>query len=180
MREVVGKLDGVHIVYTGIRNNVCNSLIAACMKTGVFTTALSVPFRRSCLSLQVRPWLDWLDQRPSRPRRWARPSRSSSGSREATIPSRSGEPSCGAPTANPRPRAGWASSSTTSATRCVNASTRSSGACAPRSDARQRLCSAPCWNRSHKPLPSPGACLRPDLCVAKRRRSSGYGCGFAP
>ena len=41
VQEVSGKLDGAHIVYTGIRNNVCNSLIAACTKTGVRITVVA-------------------------------------------------------------------------------------------------------------------------------------------
>ncbi len=41
VREMVGKLDGVHLVYTGIRNNVCNSLIAVSMKTGVRITVVA-------------------------------------------------------------------------------------------------------------------------------------------
>ena len=41
IREVAGKLDGAHLVYAGIRNNVCNSLIAACIKTGVRITVVA-------------------------------------------------------------------------------------------------------------------------------------------
>ncbi len=39
--EIQGKLDGAHLVYVGIRNNVCNSLIAACTKVGVRITAVT-------------------------------------------------------------------------------------------------------------------------------------------
>ncbi len=39
--EIHGKLDGAHLVYVGIRNNVCNSLIAACTKVGVRITAVT-------------------------------------------------------------------------------------------------------------------------------------------
>jgi ornithine carbamoyltransferase len=41
MREVHGNLDGVHLVYVGVRNNVCNSLIAGCTKVGVRITAVT-------------------------------------------------------------------------------------------------------------------------------------------
>jgi ornithine carbamoyltransferase len=39
--EVRGKLDGAHLVYVGIRNNVCNSLIVGCTKAGVRITAVT-------------------------------------------------------------------------------------------------------------------------------------------
>jgi len=39
--EVRGKLEGAHMVYVGIRNNVCNSLIEACTKAGVRITAVT-------------------------------------------------------------------------------------------------------------------------------------------
>ena len=39
--EVRGKLEGAHVVYVGIRNNVCNSLIEACTKAGVRITAVT-------------------------------------------------------------------------------------------------------------------------------------------
>lgn len=41
MIEVRGKLDGAHVVYTGILNNVCNSLIVACTKAGVRITIVT-------------------------------------------------------------------------------------------------------------------------------------------
>mgnify|MGYP001202953109 CR=1 FL=1 len=41
VQEVAGKLDGAHIVYTGIRNNVCNSLIVAATKAGVRITVVA-------------------------------------------------------------------------------------------------------------------------------------------
>ena len=39
--EVRGSLEGAHLVYTGILNNVCNSLIVACTKTGVKITVVT-------------------------------------------------------------------------------------------------------------------------------------------
>jgi ornithine carbamoyltransferase len=39
--EVRGRLEGAHLVYTGIRNNVCNSLVAACTKAGVRITVVT-------------------------------------------------------------------------------------------------------------------------------------------
>ncbi len=41
IREIRGKLDGAHLVYVGIRNNVCNSLIAGCTKAGVRITSVT-------------------------------------------------------------------------------------------------------------------------------------------
>lgn len=39
--EVRGHLEGAHVVYVGVRNNVCNSLIDACTKSGVRITAVT-------------------------------------------------------------------------------------------------------------------------------------------
>ncbi|MDA0710842.1 MAG: ornithine carbamoyltransferase [bacterium] len=39
--EVRGKLEGARVVYVGVRNNVCNSLIEACTKSGVHITAVT-------------------------------------------------------------------------------------------------------------------------------------------
>lgn len=39
--EVRGHLDGAHVVYAGVRNNVCNSLIEACTKAGIRITAVT-------------------------------------------------------------------------------------------------------------------------------------------
>lgn len=39
--EVRGHLEGAHMVYVGVRNNVCNSLIDACTKSGVRITAVT-------------------------------------------------------------------------------------------------------------------------------------------
>ena len=41
MKEVRGSLSGLHLVYVGVRNNVCNSLIAACVKAGVRITSVT-------------------------------------------------------------------------------------------------------------------------------------------
>jgi ornithine carbamoyltransferase len=39
--EVKGRLDGAHLVYTGVLNNVCNSLIVGCTKAGVRVTTVT-------------------------------------------------------------------------------------------------------------------------------------------
>jgi len=39
--ETRGKLEGAHVVYVGIWNNVCNSLVVACTKAGVRITAVT-------------------------------------------------------------------------------------------------------------------------------------------
>ncbi len=39
--EVRGNLEGAHVVYVGVRNNVCNSLIDACTKSGVRITTVT-------------------------------------------------------------------------------------------------------------------------------------------
>jgi ornithine carbamoyltransferase len=39
--EVRGRLEGAHLVYTGIWNNVCNSLVMACTKSGVRITVVA-------------------------------------------------------------------------------------------------------------------------------------------
>lgn len=39
--EVRGTFEGVHLVYVGMWNNVCNSLVAACTKAGVRITAVT-------------------------------------------------------------------------------------------------------------------------------------------
>ena len=41
MKEVKGTLNGVKLVYIGVHNNVCNSLIEACTKVGVKITAVT-------------------------------------------------------------------------------------------------------------------------------------------
>ncbi len=41
IRELRGRLEGAHLVYTGVLNNVCNSLIVGCTKAGVRITAVT-------------------------------------------------------------------------------------------------------------------------------------------
>ena len=41
MKERKGKLEGVKLVYIGVHNNVCNSLIEGCTKTGVKLTTVT-------------------------------------------------------------------------------------------------------------------------------------------
>ncbi|MEM2971015.1 MAG: ornithine carbamoyltransferase [Candidatus Bathyarchaeia archaeon] len=44
MKERKGKLEGVKLVYIGVHNNVCNSLIEGCTKTGVKITTVTPIF----------------------------------------------------------------------------------------------------------------------------------------
>lgn len=44
MKERKGKLEGVKLVYVGVHNNVCNSLIEGCTKTGVKLTTVTPIF----------------------------------------------------------------------------------------------------------------------------------------
>lgn len=44
MKEKKGKLEGLKLVYVGIHNNVCNSLIEGCTKTGVKITTVTPIF----------------------------------------------------------------------------------------------------------------------------------------
>ena len=44
MKERKGKLEGVKLVYVGVHNNVCNSLIEGCTKTGVELTTVTPIF----------------------------------------------------------------------------------------------------------------------------------------
>ncbi|MGB9958945.1 MAG: ornithine carbamoyltransferase [Candidatus Bathyarchaeales archaeon] len=44
MKEKKGKLEGLKLVYIGIHNNVCNSLIEGCVKTGVRITTVTPIF----------------------------------------------------------------------------------------------------------------------------------------
>ncbi|MGB9676711.1 MAG: ornithine carbamoyltransferase [Candidatus Bathyarchaeales archaeon] len=44
MKEKKGKLNGLKLVYVGIHNNVCNSLIEGCTKTGVKITTVTPIF----------------------------------------------------------------------------------------------------------------------------------------
>ncbi|MBN94717.1 MAG: ornithine carbamoyltransferase [Deltaproteobacteria bacterium] len=41
IREAVGRLDGIRLTYVGVRNNVCNSLVAAGVKVGMHVTAVT-------------------------------------------------------------------------------------------------------------------------------------------
>jgi ornithine carbamoyltransferase len=47
MKEKKGKLKGAKLVYIGIHNNVCNSLIEGCTKTGVKLTTVAPIFNES-------------------------------------------------------------------------------------------------------------------------------------
>ncbi len=47
MKEKHGKLKGAKLVYIGIHNNVCNSLIEGCTKTGVKLTTVTPIFNEA-------------------------------------------------------------------------------------------------------------------------------------
>src|SRR3989304_7774403 len=47
MKEKNGKLKGAKLVYIGIHNNVCNSLIEGCTKTGVKLTTVAPIFNEA-------------------------------------------------------------------------------------------------------------------------------------
>jgi ornithine carbamoyltransferase len=47
MKEKKGKLKGIKLVYIGIHNNVCNSLIEGCTKTGVKLTTVTPIFNEA-------------------------------------------------------------------------------------------------------------------------------------
>ncbi|MEM3725406.1 MAG: ornithine carbamoyltransferase [Candidatus Bathyarchaeia archaeon] len=48
MKEKKGKLKGLKLVYIGVHNNVCNSLIEGCTKTGVKITTVTPIFHEPC------------------------------------------------------------------------------------------------------------------------------------
>ncbi len=41
IREAIGRLEGTKLTYVGVRNNVCNSLVAAGLKVGMHVTAVT-------------------------------------------------------------------------------------------------------------------------------------------
>jgi ornithine carbamoyltransferase len=47
VRERMGRLKGVRLVYVGVHNNVCNSLIEGCTKTGVRITTVTPVFNEA-------------------------------------------------------------------------------------------------------------------------------------
>ena len=47
MKEKNTDLEGIHLVYIGVHNNVCNSLIEGCTKTGVKITAVTPIFNEA-------------------------------------------------------------------------------------------------------------------------------------
>ena len=53
IKEKIGRLKGVKLVYIGVHNNVCNSLIAGCTKTGVEITAVTPIKNESSLDKEL-------------------------------------------------------------------------------------------------------------------------------
>jgi len=53
MKEKKGTLKGVKLVYIGIHNNVCNSLIEGCTKTGVKITTVTPLFNESARDEEI-------------------------------------------------------------------------------------------------------------------------------
>ena len=53
MKMKKGKLKGVKLVYIGIHNNVCNSLIEGCTKTGVKLTTVAPIFNEAARDEQI-------------------------------------------------------------------------------------------------------------------------------
>jgi len=53
IKEKHGKLKGAKLVYIGIRNNVCNSLIEGCTKTGVKITTVTPIFNEPSCDMEL-------------------------------------------------------------------------------------------------------------------------------
>jgi len=53
IQEMRGKLSGAHLVYVGIWNNVCNSLVAGCTKAGVRVTAVTPEANQPSVDTQL-------------------------------------------------------------------------------------------------------------------------------
>jgi ornithine carbamoyltransferase len=53
MKEKKGKLKGAKLVYVGIHNNVCNSLLEGCTKTGVNITTVTPIFNEPSRDMQL-------------------------------------------------------------------------------------------------------------------------------
>lgn len=53
VKEKIGRLKGVRLVYIGVHNNVCNSLIVGCTKTGVEITAVTPMKNESSLDKEL-------------------------------------------------------------------------------------------------------------------------------
>jgi ornithine carbamoyltransferase len=53
VKEKKGKLKGVNLVYVGIHNNVCNSLVEGCTKTGVRITTVTPIFNEASRDVEL-------------------------------------------------------------------------------------------------------------------------------
>jgi len=53
VKEKKGKLTGVNLVYVGIHNNVCNSLVEGCTKTGVRITTVTPIFNEASRDVEL-------------------------------------------------------------------------------------------------------------------------------
>ena len=53
IKEVKGRLEGEKIVYVGVHNNVCNSLIEGCIKTGVSINTVTPLFNEPSRDLEI-------------------------------------------------------------------------------------------------------------------------------
>ncbi len=53
VKEKKGKLKGVNLVYVGIHNNVCNSLVEGCTKTGVRITTVTPIFNEAARDVEL-------------------------------------------------------------------------------------------------------------------------------
>jgi len=53
VKEKVGKLKGAKLVYVGVHNNVCNSLIEGCTKTGVKITTVTPIFNEPTRDMEL-------------------------------------------------------------------------------------------------------------------------------
>lgn len=61
IKEYSGKIEGAHLVYTGIHNNVCNSFITAASKTGLVLTLVTPEINEPCYDGEIMKLIDECD-----------------------------------------------------------------------------------------------------------------------